>query len=1271
MIRDALLKETGTRWLNPDVTSDQEMMRNLIDNAALEANLLAGKGLEIAMGIRLSSQQIAALTHDIVWYVVEQVAGQDVLVPYLYLAPTTQIALSQRAATITAGNLLLDTDAFTNQGRIAVHQNMQLASRGDIVNISGVIDVGGNASLRSSQGDVISRTQTTGTGGSHADGYSTVIGGSSIGTIIGETGRIHTGGDLTLDAARHVMVRGGDIQTKGDLKMRGGEKITIGTIQAHSTLDTDASPTSSTYYASTKHHGSNVMADGDISLESGGTIAIDGSVVAAGQDMDIAGADVKITAAADHAKSRVVIEKSGFGRSSYSRHARESVNHQSSMVGAGGDLRITADDDLSGNIEVVGSSLYAGDNVTLTAANDVTLDVATNSYDQDSYQKKSGWFASMSADSGGIGVSVGKRKREQGMTLQQREAVTSQINAGQSITVQAGDTITAHAANLYAKDGNIRLEAGNDIDWKTADELYEHSQFQKIKQAGLSLSLREHVSDAVAAFEQGKDVLSGKANGIMDSAAGLFKAASAAQQLATGNLVSANASLGVSSHESRSKTRQQTARVGTIHAGQDVIMEAGRDITLEGTHINAGNDIALNAGRDIMIHAAKNHSQNAASSKDSSASVGGSIGVGLAGVSSNMSIAAAQGNMRYDNASTTYQNAQLQAGNDITLTSHNDMTIKGAQIEAGHDATLNVGGDLHVASLQNSWQHRGNNSKMSASLSLSENHGWGNDDKHVSKGISAGLQRGNEAGSRKFVDEQTHITAVNNLNVHVGDHTQLDGAILAAKEGDIVLSTGSFDHKNLDDHYDYQQQQTTINASYSFAGDNTLNDPQAADRSFAHLEAQQKSNQTTLEKGVAILEKLPSISHQKTTQKVKAITRATVTSQQGDVTIDVRDDPDADVSSLNRDLAKAQEVTYEARDESNIHIDGKAIAHIADVGKSLKHIISNYLPAGTNTQETIALVQAALGEDDQAIIALMEEFNGAELSPQEEAAILAALKRDISILDALDQLDKKTKDAIITEVGVFIDGTNNNMYRDEPLGKESNVARLFRSYNGEKEYLRGVGSGVMLDKVCLVTGCGEGRQMDGALKALRKKYEPGKLLIIDMSGFSRGAATTRHFANQILEKGVPGVPPHAIFIRSAVVFDTVASTNLPGNNIDVNRDYSTSPHVGMILHPVAENEERIMFDLQSMLYPDGSSPDNVREKSFPGAHSDVGGSYAPGAQGTGRDMSFVPLGWAHNIAVENGVPYFKLKDDYIPSDAFQATYGDYQQVRQDYERDPR
>ncbi|SOB77230.1 Zn-binding Pro-Ala-Ala-Arg (PAAR) domain-containing protein, incolved in TypeVI secretion [Marinobacter sp. LV10R510-11A] len=134
-------------------------------------------------------------------------------------------------------------------------------------------------------------------------------------------------------------------------------------------------------------------------------------------------------------------------------------------------------------------------------------------------------------------------------------------------------------------------------------------------------------------------------------------------------------------------------------------------------------------------------------------------------------------------------------------------------------------------------------------------------------------------------------------------------------------------------------------------------------------------------------------------------------------------------------------------------------------------------------------------------------------------------------------------------------------------------------------------------------------------------------LILDVFGFSRGAATARHFVNEVRDSasGALGQAfqkqgiawPKTVTIRFLGLFDTVAAVVdvLDGdfsahntNNGEVRVDIAADA-VQRAVHLTARDEWRYNFSLNSLRGQDGSLPGHFNEWVLPGAHSDIGGGY--------------------------------------------------------------
>jgi filamentous hemagglutinin len=64
LVSQAVINQTGQRFLSSSYTSDGQQMQALLDNAVVESS-----AEHLVVGQALSSTQLASLSSDIVWYV--------------------------------------------------------------------------------------------------------------------------------------------------------------------------------------------------------------------------------------------------------------------------------------------------------------------------------------------------------------------------------------------------------------------------------------------------------------------------------------------------------------------------------------------------------------------------------------------------------------------------------------------------------------------------------------------------------------------------------------------------------------------------------------------------------------------------------------------------------------------------------------------------------------------------------------------------------------------------------------------------------------------------------------------------------------------------------------------------------------------------------------------------------------------------------------------------------------------------------------------------
>ena len=158
---------------------------------------------------------------------------------------------------------------------------------------------------------------------------------------------------------------------------------------------------------------------------------------------------------------------------------------------------------------------------------------------------------------------------------------------------------------------------------------------------------------------------------------------------------------------------------------------------------------------------------------------------------------------------------------------------------------------------------------------------------------------------------------------------------------------------------------------------------------------------------------------------------------------------------------------------------------------------------------------------------------------------------------------------------------------------------------------------------------------DFAFRLKRAVTEPIDELILDVFGFSRGAATARHFVSREIYdttgslygeyKGAlvkaferEGLPwPDKVTVRFLGLFDTVAAVadldnlDFSAHDVDTGRiNVNVKPeHVERAVQFVARDERRHNFSLNSLRNESGDLPEHFNEWVLPGAHSDIGGGY--------------------------------------------------------------
>ncbi|WNJ95700.1 hemagglutinin repeat-containing protein [Vibrio ruber] len=461
IITQTIFEQTGKRYLNQSVGSDTEQMAQLMDNAAKEQQSLA-----LTVGNALTAEQVANLTHDMIWYEYTEVGGQTVLAPRLYLAKARANDISNGA--LLAGNRVdINTGTLANErGDIQADTTLSVDAQGDIINKSGII-VGDNVSLTSAQGSLINSTEF------QTDTYLD----DWVDTHVGRLGSIRAGHDLTIGVKKDIVNQGASLQAKDNLSLNAGENVEFSAIQKdkrrvfYQNGGVDITQ-------SIRHQGASAQAN-HVEVNAGQNITLSRAHISAVNDATLtAKGNVNVLAVndSDYSYSKHTHKKS-FGRSKTTIHESLKETVRGSSIAAGGDITIKAQKYSNAklanghsDIQVVGSNLNAGDAINLSADGDVIL--SAQQYREYQYNQ--------TIKKGFGGLSGSNRGNLDDATLLEG----ANTIAASHININSGKNIGVIASTVSA-GGDVNMQALDEV-LVTADNILRQTQQWDEKSSFLS-----------------------------------------------------------------------------------------------------------------------------------------------------------------------------------------------------------------------------------------------------------------------------------------------------------------------------------------------------------------------------------------------------------------------------------------------------------------------------------------------------------------------------------------------------------------------------------------------------------------------------------------------------------------------------------------------------------------------------------------------------------------------------------------------------------------
>ncbi|MGC0908062.1 hemagglutinin repeat-containing protein [Pantoea agglomerans] len=629
-----------------------------------------------------------------------------------------------------------------------------------------------------------------------------------------------SGGDLALKAGRDLNSQAAGIAADKDVTLQAGRDVNLLAAETGSG-NSYKSGKKVEINESVRQQGTEIASGGSTTVKAGRDMVAEAARVDARGDLAIqAGRDVAITTATEsdyHYDEDTKVKKKLFSKkTTHTVHENSATTEQSSAL-SGNNIAIIAGRDLG----VTGSSVVGDNNVALKAGRDLAITAATE--EQHSYSlketKKSGMMSG-----GSIGVTFGSASTRQQLNRDgttQSQSASAVGSTGGSVTLIAGNNAHIGGSDVIAKK-DISVVGGS-VDIDPGNDLISRRQVYEQKKSGLTLQLTSPITDALlslgeqakSASEAGDDRL--KALGAVKAlesgwAMSGAKTMQSGQALANGNMnqagIKIELSVGASKSKSSSEYNANAVKGSSLNGGGNIAVVAtgangsSGDITLAGSGIT-GKNVTLAAAHDLNLTAATNNTEQKSSNKASGWSGGVHVAIGNeTGIGIQASGFMASG--KENGKTTDYVNSRVNASNDLTLSSGNDTVLSGAQA-LGNRIVADVGHDLTMTSLQDTDDYQSKQQSASGGFSFTFGSMTG----------SAGLSLSQSKVNSEYasVGDQSGLFAGNGgYDIYVGNHTQLNGAVIAstAQSANNALSTGTLGWSDIDNHASYKASSSSI-----------------------------------------------------------------------------------------------------------------------------------------------------------------------------------------------------------------------------------------------------------------------------------------------------------------------------------------------------------------------------------------------------------------------------------------------------------------------------
>ena len=781
---EQIAKLTGRPYLG-DYGSDMEQFA-----ALMEAGAVAAEELNLEIGVALTAEQMASLTSDIVWLVEENINGQKVLVPEVFLASVRAADLTSDGALIVGGDVAIySKENIENIGTIRADGTVDL--KGENINNLGGRIAGENVKLDAEK-------NITNKGGSIRARVDAILKGENVineanvkesqykglnQKTVGNAGSISAGQNLSINAEKDIINKGSVLAADKNLDLNAGENVDIVTVANEKHVGV-VCPGSSAEIHSVENQQS-VLTGGNMNINAGRDVNIQGGLIAADKDVNLnAGGNVNINAVKDSYSEETQVGSRGGSNYYHDKLVDEKVKgtniagKEDISVSAGSDINVKGSSLTS---EEGKASLAAGGNVNITNENEYHEKL------NESHEKSKGFLSSKTTDIYDYSNISG--------------VVSSNVSAG-SVDIQSGKDTNVKGSNVVA-DNDVSVKAGGNLNIESAAQTSESEYIKSVKRSGL-------LSGGGLGFtigkEKRKDQYANQNTEQVGSTVGSLKGSVDLEAQKDANIK--GSSVIAKENINISGSNVNIENTDSIYNAQEKheFKRSGLSVSIGGQVIDKVNEAVSHVERANQVEdkrLAALHGYKAVDTIEKNAGlIKDAVKDPSKGVSINVSIGSTKSKSESSSTTVVANGSHVKAEGDVKITStEKDINIKGSNVE-GRDVTLDAKENLNVTASETTNKLEQDSKSSSASVGVGFDIATG----QVSSVTISGSKSKGEVDANSTSYNESTVKADKNLDFTSGKDTNIKGGKLSGEKvtgnvgGDLNIESkqdkNSYEEKN-------------------------------------------------------------------------------------------------------------------------------------------------------------------------------------------------------------------------------------------------------------------------------------------------------------------------------------------------------------------------------------------------------------------------------------------------------------------------------------------